>query len=257
MIFDTHAHYNDSKFDNDRESLLKSLNENGIKYVTEVSASTDDFDKIIKLTSDYDFIYGALGVHPEAVLNLTDSDMELIKSLSSNNKIVAIGEIGLDYYWDENPDKEIQKKWFATQLEVAKECNLPVIIHSREACKDTLDVMTACNAKDIGGVIHCYSYSKEAAVDFLNMGFYFGIGGVVTYKNGTKLKEVVKSLPMDRILLETDCPYLPPTPFRGERNSSLYIPYIVNEIASLKGITADEVMEITMNNAKKMYKISE
>ena len=168
---------------------------------------------------------------------------------------MAIGEIGLDYYWDE-PEREIQKKWFEAQIELAREVNLPMIIHSRDAAKDTLDIMKAHKSEEIGGVIHCFSYGNEIARDFLDIGFYLGVGGVVTFNNAKKLKEVVEFTPIDRILIETDCPYLSPVPNRGKRNSSLNLSYVVEEIAKIKGLDYDEVVAITENNAKTMYKIN-
>ena len=257
MIFDTHAHYLDSRFDEDREELLSSFNSNGIKYVTEVCAAADDIDNVYNFTKKYDFIYGALGVHPSETDKLTENDMNRIKELAMDEKIVAVGEIGLDYHFEDDPSPEVQKKWFSRQMEVAKEVKLPIIVHSRDAAKDTLDIMKDMNAHEIGGVIHCYSYSPEMAREFLNMGFYIGIGGVVTFKNAKKLKEVVEMMPADRILLETDCPYMAPTPHRGERNSSLFIPLIIEEIANIKGLSYDEVADITMKNALTMYGIKE
>ncbi|MDO4965106.1 MAG: TatD family hydrolase [Lachnospiraceae bacterium] len=257
MIFDTHAHYLDSRFDEDREELLSSFNSNGIKYVTEVCAAADDIDSVYNFTKKYDFIYGALGVHPSETDKLTENDMNRIKELAMDEKIVAVGEIGLDYHFEDDPSPEVQKKWFIRQMEVAKEVKLPIIVHSRDAAKDTLDIMKDMNAHEIGGVIHCYSYSPEMAREFLNMGFYIGIGGVVTFKNAKKLKEVVEMMPADRILLETDCPYMAPTPHRGERNSSLFIPLIIEEIANIKGLSYDEVADITMKNALTMYGIKE
>lgn len=256
MIFDTHAHYCDHQFDEDRTSLLSKFNENGIRYVTEVCAAMEDLDRIIALANEYDFIYAALGVHPSVVDELTEQDMLEIKEACSNKKVVAIGEIGLDYHYDDGPDSDMQKKWFVRQLNLAREVRLPVSIHSREACKDTLDILHSEKAEEIGGVIHCYSYSEEALREFLDMGFYIGIGGVVTYKNAKKIKDVVKVLPLDRLVLETDCPYLAPTPHRGARNCSLFIPHIVTEIASLKGISEDEVMNTTMKNALRLYNIN-
>lgn len=255
MIFDTHAHYCDHQFDEDRESLICALKNNNIKYVTEVCASMDDVDRIVAFSNEHNFIYAALGVHPSEVGKLTESDMDYIKKLSVNNKVVAIGEIGLDYHYDDGPNSDMQKKWFVRQLNLARELKLPVIIHSREACKDTLDIMHNERAEEIGGVIHCFSYSPESCKEFLDMGFYIGIGGVVTYKNAKKVKDVVEMLPLDRLLLETDCPYLAPTPHRGERNSSLFLPEVVKEIASIKGKTEEEIMAITMENALKMYNI--
>ena len=178
--------------------------------------------------------------------------MEWIRTESADKKIVAIGEIGLDYYWDE-PDRAIQKKWFVRQLALAKETGLPVIIHSRDAAKDTLDIMVSEHKGTTGGVIHCFSYETEMAREYLNMGYFLGIGGVLTFKNARKLKEVVEYAPMDRLVLETDCPYLSPVPNRGKRNSSRNLPYIAQEIAKIKGISAEEVVEATCRNAKKLF----
>ena len=169
---------------------------------------------------------------------------------------MAVGEIGLDYYWDE-PERDIQKHWFVRQLDLAREVGLPVVIHSRDAAKDTLDIMKEQKAGDMGGVIHCFSYGVELAREYLNMGFYLGIGGVVTFKNAKKLKEVVEYMPMERMVLETDCPYLAPEPFRGKRNSSLYLPYVVKAVSEIKGISQEEVMAKTCDNARKMYRIDD
>ena len=167
-----------------------------------------------------------------------------------------MGRIGLDYYWDE-PEREIQKQWFVRQLALARETNLPVIIHSRDAAKDTLDIMKAEHAEESGGVIHCFSYGVDMAREYLNMGFFLGIGGVLTFKNGRKLKEVAEYAPMDRIVLETDSPYLSPVPNRGKRNSSLNLPYVVSALAELKGITEEEVILRTTENARRLYRLQE
>ena len=253
MIFETHAHYDDEAFDEDREELLRSLPNNGIEYVVNVGASMDSTRNSVEMASKYDFVYAAIGVHPSETGKLSEKDMEWLKNEAlGNKKVVAIGEIGLDYFYDE-PARDIQKIWFERQLELAREVKLPIIIHSRDAAKDTLDIMKAHKAEELGGVVHCYSYSKETAKEYLDMGFYFGIGGVVTFKNGKRLKEAVEFIPLDRILLETDCPYLSPEPNRGKRNSSLNIPYIASAIAQLKGVEYDEVVRITCQNAKNMY----
>ena len=253
MIFESHAHYDDEAFNADRDELLKSLVGNGIEYVVNVGSSMESTRSSVALAGKYDFIYAAIGVHPSETGELTENDIEWLKNEALfNKKVVAIGEIGLDYYWEE-PKRDIQKIWFERQLELAREVKLPVIIHSRDASKETLDIMKAHKAEELGGVIHCYSYSKETAKEYLNMGFYFGIGGVVTFKNARQVKEAVQYIPLDRILLETDCPYLSPEPNRGKRNSSLNIPYIASAIAQLKGIEYDELIEITSQNAKKMY----
>jgi len=253
MIFETHAHYDDIAFNEDRDELLRSLPDNGIEYVVNVGASMESSRNSVELASKYAFIYAAVGVHPSDTAGLTENDMEWLKNEALyNKKVVAIGEIGLDYYWDE-PEKDVQRIWFERQLELARQVKLPVIIHSRDAAKKTLDIMKDHNAKELGGVVHCYSYSKETAREYLDMGFYFGIGGVVTFKNAKQVKEAVEYIPLDRILLETDCPYLSPEPNRGKRNSSLNIPYIANAIAQLKGVEYDELVRITSENAKRMY----
>ena len=253
-MIDSHAHYDDEAFDQDREELLSSVFESGIRKVINVGASMESCKSTLALTEKYDNIYAAIGVHPSDTAELTDEDIEWLKQKSSLEKVVAIGEIGLDYYWD-TPDREIQKKWFRRQLLLAKEVKLPVVIHSREAVADTVTIMKECGADTIPGVIHCYSYTKESARDFLDMGYSFGIGGVLTFKNAKKLKEAVAYIPMDRILLETDCPYLAPEPNRGKRNSSLNIPYIVQVMAQIKGISEDEVVRITSENTERLFHI--
>lgn len=254
MIFDTHAHYDDEQFDEDRDELLASMQACGVEAVTNIGASLATSQNTIELTKKYPFVYGAIGVHPNEVDELNEDGIAWLKENSALPKIVAVGEIGLDYYWDE-PGREVQKKWFLRQLELAREVKLPVVIHSRDAAKDTLDIIKSFHAESLGGVIHCFSYTKEMAREYLNMGFYLGIGGVVTFKNAKKLKEVVEYMPMEQMVLETDCPYLSPVPNRGKRNSSLNLPYVVEEVARLKGISADEVIGITNRNAKTMYRL--
>lgn len=252
MIFDTHAHYDDKAFAEDLDDVLEQNRQAGIGKIVNVAASMSSCITTMELAKRYDDIYAAVGVHPEETKDLTDADMDLIESYCDNPKVVAVGEIGLDYYWDE-PEREIQKKWFVTQLELARKVKLPVIIHSRDAAADTFDIMKEHKAEEIGGVIHCFSYEKEMAKKYLDMGLYIGVGGVVTFKNGRKLKEVVEYTPLDRIVTETDCPYLAPVPNRGKRNLSANIPLIIDEIASIKGISVDEVIEVTWNNAHKLY----
>lgn len=253
-IFDTHAHYDDEAFDEDREELLSGLPGQGIARVVNVGASLASCKKTLELMDRYDYIYGAIGVHPSDTGELNEENFKQIQEGCSHEKCLAVGEIGLDYYWDE-PEREIQKKWFVRQLALAREVKLPVVIHSREAAKDTVDIMTAEHAEEIGGVVHCYSYTKETAKIFLDMGFYFGIGGVLTFKNAKKLKEAVEYIPMDRIVLETDCPYLAPEPNRGKRNNSLNIPYVVTAMSQLKGISEEEVRKAAWENAVKLYRM--
>lgn len=256
-IFESHAHYDDEAFNEDREALLASFKENGIDYVVDVGASMASADAIVDMTAKYDFIYGALGVHPTETEGLNEEFIQYIKEQTiKNKKIVAIGEIGLDYYWNE-PEPEWQKRWFIRQLDLAKELNKPVIIHSREAAKDTEDIMLSSEYKTLQGVIHCFSYSPEMAKKYVDNGFYIGVGGVVTYKNAKKLVETVEQLDLSRILLETDSPYLTPVPHRGERNSSLNLKYVVEKIAALKGVSEEEVIRITNENARKLFGITE
>lgn len=254
MIFDTHTHYDDEAFKEDRDELLRGLQQAGIEAVVNIGASIQSTKNTLELLKKYPFVYGAVGVHPNETGELNEQLMNWMKHVAGEEKVVAIGEIGLDYYWDE-PDHETQKFWFVRQLALAREVRLPVVIHSRDAAKDTLDIIKAERAGDLGGVIHCFSYGVEMAREYLNMGFYLGIGGVVTFNNGRKLKEVVEYMPLDRIVLETDCPYLSPVPKRGKRNSSLNLPYVVEAISQLKGIRPEEVIAVTNRNAKEMYRL--
>ncbi len=254
MIFDTHAHYDDEQFDIDRDELLASMREAGIGNIVDVGASMASSKRALELAHEYDFIYAAVGVHPSEVEEMDESSIEQLRELSRDKKCVAIGEIGLDYHWPD-PAPELQKEWFVRQLALAREEKLPVIIHSRDAAADTLDIMHSEHAEDIGGVVHCFSYSKEVAAECVKMGFYIGIGGVLTFKNARKMVEVVEQTPMDKIILETDCPYLAPEPFRGKRNNSLYLPYVVTKMAEVKGISAEEVIRITEENARRMYRL--
>ncbi|MBR5127310.1 MAG: TatD family hydrolase [Roseburia sp.] len=256
MIFDTHAHYDDEQFDSGREALLASLPDCGIKRVVNVGASIASTRNSIELAEKYDFIYAAVGVHPSEISELNEERLAWLRELTKLEKVVAVGEIGLDYYWDKEPEvQERQRYWFKRQMELAREANLPIIVHSRDAAADTLQVMKEAHAEEIPGVIHCYSYSPEMALEFIKMGYYIGVGGVVTFKNAKKLKETVEQIPLERILLETDCPYMAPEPYRGKRNDSRYIPYIVEKIAELKQVSVEEVERITWQNATKFYNV--
>ena len=254
MIIDTHAHYDDEQFDEDRESLLAKMKNAGIGIIVNAGSTISSWEKIRKLTKEYPFIYGAVGVHPDEAGTLNEEQMARMSVFLDEEKIVALGEIGLDYYWDKE-NHDIQKKWFVRQMDLAKETELPIIVHSRNAAKDTLDIMKAERADNLKGVIHCYSYSKEQAREYMNMGYYLGVGGVVTFKNGKKLKEVVEYAPLDYLLLETDAPYLAPEPYRGKRNCSLYLTYVAQTIAQIKGVSYETVVETTRENAEKLFKI--
>ncbi|MCM1190080.1 MAG: TatD family hydrolase [bacterium] len=253
-LFDTHAHYDDEAFDEDREELLGALPEKGIVRVVNVSSGPASCKRTLQLAERYDYIYAAVGVHPGETAELDEESFEWIRQQCQVKKCVAVGEIGLDYYWDE-PDREIQKKWFVRQLHLAREAKKPVIIHSRDAARDTVDILTQERAGETGGVIHCYSYTKETAAAFLDMGFFFGIGGVLTFNNARKLKEAVEYIPLDRIVLETDCPYLAPVPNRGKRNSSLNLPYVVSALARIKGLEEEAVRQAVWKNSLALYRL--
>lgn len=254
MIFDTHAHYDDEAFDADREELLAGLPAAGIGQVVNIASSVKSIDDSLALAHRFPHVYCALGIHPEHCADMTDALLEEIREKLSDDKALAVGEIGLDYYWPQ-PDRELQRYWFAKQLRLANEVDLPVVVHSREAASDTMRIMKENLADKVGGVVHCYSYSADLAKEFVKMGFYIGIGGVVTFKNAKKIVEVAREIPLERILLETDCPYLAPVPYRGKRNSSMYLPYVVARIAEIKGVAEEEVISVTESNARNMYRL--
>lgn len=254
MIFDSHAHYDDEAFDQDREELLKQCKAQGIEYIVNVSADLHSVETTLALAKQWPFIYAAVGIHPDGVGELNEERFAWMRERCAEPKTVAIGEIGLDYYWNKE-NHEIQKYWFRRQMELAKELKLPMIVHSREAAADTLEEIQKAQSPELTGVIHCFSYSPEMAQEYLRMGYYIGIGGVVTFKNAKKLKEVAKLVPPERILLETDCPYLSPVPNRGQRNSSLNLPYVVQTLSELKGMSEEEIMQVTCENARRMYRI--
>ncbi|MCR5294196.1 MAG: TatD family hydrolase [Lachnospiraceae bacterium] len=259
-MIDTHVHYDDEAFDSDRESLLASLAEAGVGRVIDIASSAESLDKVMELTRRCPFVYGALGLHPDSAGELTDEALHKIEEGLCDPKIVAVGEIGLDYYWNKEA-KELQIDVFRRQIETALRCGKPIAIHSREAAEDTLKVLMDYYGRggpgeklERKGVMHCYSYSPELAEIYTRkLGFFLGIGGVVTFKNAKKLVETVKRIPLSFLLLETDCPYLAPVPFRGKRNSSLHLHLAAEKIAEIKGISAEEVMRATEENAKKLF----
>ena len=256
LIFDSHAHFDDDAFDTDRDALLSSFRKNGVGYVVNVTASVESLKVVPEMIKQYDFLYGTIGVHPNETEPMTEDILKEMETLCQLEKIVAVGEIGLDYYWDE-PEREIQKKWFREQLKLAEKTGLPVVIHSREAAKDTLDMMKEMDGKLSGGVIHCFSYGVDVAREYLNMGYYLGIGGVLTFKNAKKIREVVEFAPLERILLETDSPYLSPEPFRGKRNDSTRLKYVVEALSQIKNVPEEEVIRVTTQNAMNMYGIGQ
>lgn len=254
MIFETHAHYDDAKFDEDREELLEKVHNSGVHPIINVGASINSTKQTLELAKTHDYIYAAVGVHPSDIADLNEETFAWLKEQTKYEKTIAIGEIGLDYYWDKEAEvQEKQRYWFKRQLDLARETNLPIIIHSRDAAEDTMKVMKDAKAHELKGVVHCYSYSKEIAQEFIKMGYYIGVGGVVTFKNARKLVETVEAIPLDRILLETDCPYMAPEPNRGKRNDSSNIQYVIKKIAEIKGISEEEVEKITEQNAYTLF----
>lgn len=253
MFFDTHAHYDDERFSDDRESLLESLPEKGVTLV--VNPGSDVASSIAgqRLAERYDFIYFAAGVHPHEADGADKTALSEIRRLLGHPKCVAIGEIGLDYHYDFSP-RQIQKDIFRAQMTLASETGKKVIIHEREACGDCMDIIK--DFPDVKGVFHCFSGSRETAQELLNMGWYLSFGGAVTFKNARKAIEVIESMPLDRLMLETDCPYMTPVPHRGERNSSLYLPFVAEKIAGIRGMRADEIAAITYENGRRFFNIS-
>ena len=252
MIFDSHAHYDDEQFDEDRDILLSGMEEAGIGGIINMGASLEGVAASQALAEQYPFVYAAAGVHPDHVGSLNEENMQWMYGLCQKPKTVAVGEIGLDYYWDKE-SRDCQKKWFITQLDMAKEIGLPVNIHSRDAAQETFEIMKKEHAGTTGGVIHCFSSSAQMALEYVKLGYYIGIGGVVTFKNARVMKEVAAAVPLDHIVIETDCPYLAPAPNRGKRNSSLYLPLVIREIAEIKGVTPQEVEDATYANVKRVY----
>lgn len=253
MIFDSHAHYDDEKFAPDRDELLLSLLDNNITKVVNVGASVRGCHDSLALAEKYDFVYAALGIHPEEVLEYDEKDLSWIEEHISDEKVVSVGEIGLDYNFCDEPENiALQKELFIRQLELARKYNKPVIIHSRDACEDTMAILKQYGS-DLKCVVHCFSYSPEIAAEYVKMGYYIGVGGVVTFKNSKKLVETVEAIPINRILLETDCPYLAPEPNRGKRNDSTNLKYVAEKIAQIKGISSKEVEDITLANTLEFY----
>lgn len=254
MIFDSHAHYDDHAFDEDREEVLAALAESGVGTVVNVGASLEGTRRTVELAERYPFIYGAAGVHPDEVNELNEDTFAWLREQCARDRIVAVGETGLDYYRDRT-DHETQKKWFIRQLALAGELSLPVIVHSREAASDTMKILKEMYDLHIPVVVHCYSYSLEMAKEYVKMGYYLGIGGVVTFQNARRLREVVQNIPLSHLLLETDCPYLAPVPDRGKRNDSRKLIHVADAVAGLKGITTEEVIRITEENAAAFYRL--
>ena len=253
LIFDTHAHYDDAQFDADREALLSAMPENGVGLILDPGCDLESSRAAIALAEQYPHVYAAVGYHPENCAPYTDADLDILRRLAQHPKVVAIGEIGLDYYWEQNPPKEFQQAVFRAQLALARELDLPVIVHDREAHADCLAIVK--EFPGVRGVFHCYSGSVEMARELWKLGWYTGFDGPVTYKNARRTVEAVQEVPLERLLLETDSPYMAPMPKRGTRNDSRNIAHIAAKIAEVRGMTADEVIRIAADNGKRLFGI--
>jgi len=254
MLFDTHAHYDDEAFDGDRRELLSSMPQKGVGLIVNPGCTVESSRTAVALAAEFPHVYAAVGIHPENCGDFVPEQMDAIRELAKHNKVVAIGEIGLDYYWPENPPRELQQQVLRAHMALAQELGLPVIIHDREAHADSLAIVKEFPA--VTGVFHCFSGSVEMARELLNLGWMLSFNGAITFKNARKAPEVVAAVPMDRIMIETDAPYLTPVPFRGKRNDSSYVRLVAERIAEIKGISPDEVEQITWENGKRFFGIA-
>lgn len=255
MLIDTHVHLNADQYEGEVDAVIERAKENGVEKFVVIGFDRKTIERTMELIESYDEVYGVIGWHPVDAIDCTDEDLEWIESLSSHEKIVAIGEIGLDYHWDKSP-KDVQKEVFIKQIELAKRVNLPIVIHNRDADKDTIDILESHDAKSVGGIMHSFHNGTDEQIDrVLNMGFYVSLAGVITFKNVKRPKEVAQYVPLDRLLVETDAPYLTPHPFRGKRNEPKLVRLVAEEIAQLRGISVEEVEKATTENAKRIYNI--
>src|SRR4051812_46928728 len=255
MLFDTHVHLNAEQFEDDVTEVIERALQNGVKQMVVVGFDRPTITKAIQLVETYDFLYASVGWHPVDAIDMTDEDLRWIEELAAHPKVVALGEMGLDYHWDKSP-KEIQKEVFRKQIRLAKKVKLPIVIHNREATADIVEILKEEGAAEVGGIMHCFSGSPEVAKECVKMNFYISLGGPVTFKNAKKPKEVAIEIPLEKLLIETDCPYLAPHPNRGKRNEPGYVKLVAEEIAELKGLTFEEVAEATTRNAKKLFAIN-
>ncbi len=254
MLFDTHAHYDDEAFDPDRDEVLSALPAQGVGLVLNPGCDLPSSRKAVEYAQAYPHVYAAVGVHPENCADFTPADIDALRQLAQKPKVVAIGEIGLDYYWAENPPRDFQQQVFRAQLALARELDLPVIVHDREAHGDTLAIVS--EFPEVRGVFHCFSGSPEMARELLQRGWYLGFDGPVTYKNARRAPEVAAVTPLDRMLVETDSPYMTPVPYRGQRNSSAYVHLVAEKLAAWKGVPPAELARITAENGQRLFRIS-
>lgn len=254
MLFDTHAHFDDAQFDKDRDEVIKSLKSFGVTNITNIGSDMQSSERSVRLAEKYDFIYATVGVHPSETENMTEADIDTLCKLAAHPKVRAIGEIGLDYHYPDDTAPEIQKKWFIRQLELAQELSMPVVIHDRESKGECLEILKSMNISN--GVVHCFSGSAETAGEILKLGMMISFTGVLTFKNARRAVEACASIPLDRLMIETDSPYMSPEPHRGERNFSGYVEFVARKMAEIKGVSYEELVEITDRNAKRFYGIS-
>ncbi|WP_046173298.1 TatD family hydrolase [Domibacillus indicus] len=254
MLFDTHVHLNADQFQEDVEEVIKRAQEAGVSKMVVVGFDRPTISRAMELVEAYDELYAAVGWHPVDAIDMTDEDLNWIEQLAAHPKVVAIGEMGLDYHWDKSP-RDIQKDVFRRQIRLAKKVKLPIVIHNREATQDIVDILKEEDAGEVGGIMHCFSGSAETALECVKMNFYISLGGPVTFKNAKKPKEVAAAVPLEKLLIETDCPYLAPHPYRGKRNEPSYVKLVAEEIASLKNLSYEEVASATMENANKLFQL--
>lgn len=254
MLFDTHAHLDSAKFDHEREAMIARAQDNGVDYIVNIGFNRETIPTTLALAERYEFIYAAIGWHPQDAVTMQEGDLAWIESLAAHPKVVAIGEIGLDYYWDTSP-KDIQQQVFREQIRLARKLKLPIVIHNRDAHQDVINILQEENAAEVGGIMHCFSGSWETAKRCLNMNFHISFGGPITFKNARQPKEVIAQVPLDRLLIETDCPYLTPHPYRGKRNETAYVRYVAEAAAEIKGVSVEELASITTRNALSLFSI--
>lgn len=254
MLFDTHVHLNDDQYADDLDEVIARAKNSGVEYMVVVGFDRKTIQKALEIINEHAFLYASVGWHPVDAIDMTDDDLQWLEEVAAHPKVVALGEMGLDYHWDKSP-KEIQKEVFRKQIRLAKKINMPIIIHNRDATQDIIQILREEHAEEVGGIMHCFSGSAEVAKQCLDLNFYISLGGPVTFKNAKKPKEVAIQVPLDRLLIETDCPYLAPHPYRGKRNEPSYVRLVAEQIADLKGISLEEVAQITTANAKKVFGI--
>ncbi|GGE53942.1 putative metal-dependent hydrolase YabD [Pullulanibacillus camelliae] len=255
MLFDTHTHINAEEFNEDRDEVITRAHEAGVSNMVVVGFDRPTIEAAMAIVKEHEDMYAAVGWHPVDAIDMTDEDLDWIRALLKDPKVVAVGEMGLDYHWDKSP-AEIQKEVFRKQIHLAKEMDMPIIIHNREATEDIVAILEEERASAVGGIMHCYSSDWEHAKRCLDMNFYISFGGPVTFKNGHLAKEVASQVPLDRLLIETDCPYLSPHPFRGKRNEPARVQLVAEQIAVLRDKSFEEIAEITSNNAKTLFRLN-